>query len=331
MKKTILKVVLGVLLLLVIIASAYFLKKYESTVTVSVNYYENKILSNVAKHVGDYKMDGLSENICVIEDESIYEDDLLTADFAGVFKDTTNEVLYVKNAFERLYPASLTKCMTALLVLEQCEDLTQTFVITKDVYADLSDGASLANLEIGASYTIQDLLYALLVPSGNDAANALAIYVAGSQDAFVEMMNARAKELGMNRSHFMNPHGLHNTKHYTCVYDLYLLMHECLKYPMFSSISNTREITIHGKKDGTEFAQSYLSGNSYLRGYTTPPVGISVIGAKTGFTQSAGRCLILLTSDTEKNKYINIVCHASSYDQLYVEMNGLLQIIDQTK
>lgn len=296
---------------------------------VDYNYYESFVLSDLGKVQASYKLPGIADEICVVTNEDAYEADLFTATYAGLFNETDKEVYYIKNGFEKLYPASLTKCMTALLALEHYQDLDTKVLVTAESQEGLTEDASLANLKVGATYSARDLIYALLVPSGNDAANALAIDIAGSIEAFVKLMNQKAKELGMTRTHFVNPHGLQDKNHYTCVYDLYLLVRSCMKHPMFYSAAGSGEISVHGELDGNSFTQTYLSTNSYLRGYTTPPGDLTVKGSKTGYTENAKRCLILITQDSKKKQYISILCQAKNYDTLYAEMNGLLQIIGQ--
>ena len=107
-----------------------------------------------------------------------------------------------------MYPASTTKIMTALLVLENCEDLSETVTMVKDDFTDVANGASSAGLQLGETVTVEDLLYCMLLPSGNEAANALARYIGGDVASFAKMMNDRADKLGCVNTHFVNPNGL---------------------------------------------------------------------------------------------------------------------------
>ena len=152
----------------------------------------------------------------------------------------TGEIIHADNERERLYPASCTKIMTALLVLEKC-NLDDVVTMQEEDFTDVNNGASNAGLKTGEQITVENLLYCLMLPSGNEAANALARVTAGSVDEFVQMMNDRAKELGCVNTHFVNPNGLHNDAHYSCAYDLYLIAQQAMENSTFATIVNTAQ------------------------------------------------------------------------------------------
>ena len=163
-----------------------------------------------------------------------------------------------------------------------------------------------ANLHEGEKYTLRDLLYYLLLPSENDAANAIAAHVGGSKDAFVELMNKRAAEIGMKDTHFANPHGLHDENHYTTAYDMYLLAKEALKNELFAQITSTPRIVLNNRE--------LLTTNHLISRFKDPNYYYSYAsGIKTGFTTPAGYCLV---STAEKNgiRYICVVMR-SKLDQ----------------
>lgn len=297
----------------------------------TVSIYEKDIVQGMIDSVGvPDRLTGEAASLCVIENEEVFDESLFAAAHAGLFSESDGEVLYSKKALEKLYPASLTKCMTALLVLEHCQDTSETVTVGPEVGYQLTEGASLANLTEGETLTVKDLLISLLVPSGNDAANVLAVYVAGDVESFVGLMNSRAAELCMLNTHFMNPHGLHDDNHYTTVYDLYLLVRECMKHPEFRDAASRAEITVNGAlPDGSFRSHEFKSTNSYLRNFTVPPEGLYVAASKTGYTVSAGHNLILVTEDTENRMYIAVIAGAASYDALYLEMSALLSVIGQ--
>ena len=298
-------------------------------------YYAERVLpSEVAPDKTVKRLNGMAENVLLLPDNDESDPDFLKdSAFAGLFNDTQQEVLYLKNPTEKLYPASMTKIMTALLVIEHCKNFDEQVEISEDIMkTGLNVASSLADLQPGCTYSVTDLLYGLLIPSGNDAANVLAAYVAGSIPAFVEMMNEKAHELGMFNTHFVNPHGLHDRNHYTTVYDLYLLTKECLNYPMFIGAAGSQDATVTGHRpDGTSFQQSYRSTNSYLLGYTVPPEGLKVRCAKTGYTGQAGRCLVLVTQDRDKNFFISVVAKSDTYDHLFEQTNRLLTLAAGTE
>ena len=205
------------------------------------------------------------------------------------------EVLYAKKADEKAYPASITKVMTALLVLEAIDSgklkKDQQITAGPTTLQDMSGNYSTANLEPGDVLTVEQLLYCLLLPSANEAGNILAVAVDGSIEAFVEHMNTRAKELGCKGTHFVNPHGLHDPDHYTTAYDISLYMTEALKHELFRTIIHTATYVLPATAhmgEQTFYNTNALISNFHYSGY----VYDKCIGGKTGTTDEAGRCLV---------------------------------------
>jgi D-alanyl-D-alanine carboxypeptidase (penicillin-binding protein 5/6) len=238
------------------------------------------------------------------------------------------KALAYKNPYARTYQASITKVMSALVCLRHIDDLSQEFVITKNSTINVS-GSSRAWLRTGETMTIEDLLYGMLVPSGNDAAVAVAEATCGSVDAFVEEMNRTALEIGATGTHFVNPHGLPDDKHYTTPFDIYLTMNEVLKYEAFRKIVGTINYSPKYKdSNGIAKTQDWAGTNRYLLGEAEAPDGIRVIGGKTGTTNAAGYCLtIAAEKESTGEEYISTVMKASSKDELYNNMTALLQKI----
>ncbi len=206
-------------------------------------------------------------------------------------------VLYAQNAHERMHPASLTKVMTALVALKY-GSMDQVLTATSDNYIT-ERGAVLLGLKAGDTMTLSQALYVLLVYSANDVGMLIAEGVGGSVEGFVELMNAEAKALGATNTHFMNPHGLTEENHYTTAYDLYLIFNEAIKYETFREIIHTRDYsTVYYDKDGNSKEFSKTTTNLYFRGNFDPPENITIVGGKTGTTNAAGHCLILLSRDT---------------------------------
>ncbi len=197
-----------------------------------------------------------------------------------------------KNAEKVRYPASLTKIMTYIIAMENIDDVYNTRVkIRQDVLDPLlGTGSSMSGLDykVGEKVTVIDLLYCLMVTSGNDAALVLADYVGkGDTEKFVDMMNAKAKELGCNDTHFVNPHGLHHEDHYSTANDLYKITSYALTLPLFSEITNTATYYCEGDDYPlvtTNFMIDVNRGGEYYYTYAQ--------GIKTGTTDEAGRCLI---------------------------------------
>ncbi len=206
----------------------------------------------------------------------------LMSQFAILQDPDTGQVLYEENADQRMYPASMTKVMTGILAIENLKDLDEEVTISQEMLYDLiSRNASVAGYTPGMKATVRDLLYALLLPSGADAANALAIKTAGTLPKFAEMMNAKAAEIGMDHSHFENAHGLHEDSHYTTARDFLKLMNYARQNELFCEILATE--SYQGKlKEFKSIAWSQIGP-----GYVDFP---GFQGGKTGFTGYAGLC-----------------------------------------
>ncbi|MFW0966627.1 MAG: D-alanyl-D-alanine carboxypeptidase family protein [Thermacetogeniaceae bacterium] len=204
----------------------------------------------------------------------------IQAKAAVLIDESSGRVLFAKNPHQRLPQASTTKMMTCLLVIEN-GDLDKEVKISK--YA-AETGESSIWLEEGEVLTREDLLYALMLASANDAAVALAESVAGSEEKFVELMNKRARELKLNNTHFINPHGLDADGHYSSAYDLALLAREGLSNELFSSVVTTMERCVPWS--GHPWDRYLYNRNRLLTTYK------GARGVKTGYTSNAGLCLV---------------------------------------
>ena len=200
--------------------------------------YEGSRLESMARDLQENaQADSFAKNLCVVTGEEGEEDASVTAEAAAAFGIDSKQVIFQKNPFERLYPASITKIMTALIAIRD-GDLTDSVTVGPETVIT-ETGASLAHINPGDTLTMEQLLYGLMLPSGNDAGAAIAVHMAGSTEAFAEKMNETAHALGATDTHFVNPHGLNNEDHYTTAYDLYLIFNEALKYPEFRKIIGT--------------------------------------------------------------------------------------------
>lgn len=264
-----------------------------------------------------------AEDLCVITGETQDDDTSVAAGAGALFDVTDASVLYSKHATERMYPASITKVMTALIAIEE-GNLSDTVTVTGDAVITEA-GASLCGIKPGDQITLEQLLYGLMMPSGNDAANAIAVHMSGSLDAFVQRMNERAKELGATQTHFMNPSGLSDENHYTTAYDLYLIFNEALKLPLFREIIHTQSYTAqYTDASGAPVSQTWNVGNWYQKGDTETPDGLTVLGGKTGTTKAAGYCLIMAVDDSSGGEYISVVLKSDSRPALYENMTNII-------
>ena len=198
----------------------------------------------------------------------------------AVLEMESGRVLYSKNMNEKLKMASTTKIVTAYTVIKHCKNLDEPFKISDKAIG--IEGTSIY-LKSGEVLTARELLYGLMLRSGNDASVALALHCADSIEAFAEMMNQTALECGAKNSHFVNPHGLDADGHYTTAYDLALITSRALQNKTFAEIVSTKNIKISGGETGTRYL---VNKNRLLNSLD------GCVGVKTGFTKGAGRCLV---------------------------------------
>lgn len=208
---------------------------------------------------------------------------------------SSGKILYEKNINEKRYPASLTKIMTAIIVLENCE-LSDIATVSYDAVMSLSSGYVTANLQVGEELTVEQLLYVLMVGSSNDAAIVLAEHVSGSVEKFADLMNEKAKELGCTSTNFVNPNGAHDENHYSTAYDLALMARYAMKNETFRTLVSTTSYTLPTTNKYDREDRIFRTTNSLLHLDTSDRADNYyyqyATGIKTGFTTPAGNCLI---------------------------------------
>ena len=251
------------------------------------------------------------------------ETDSQVAQGAGAFNLTTQEVVYSQKIFTQLYPASTTKILTAYIIIRDCD--LNAIVTVSESAVDQADDSSICGLKKGDNISVHDLLYGMMLESGNDAAEALAEHHSGSIEAFAKVMTQTAHDLGATKSNFINPSGLPDENHYTTVYDMYLIFNAALKEPLFVEIigSKTKSV-IYTAENGNVIEKTYYSNNYYHTGGADEPEGFEVIGGKTGTTGAAGYCLVLYSKNPEGEEIISIVFKADGRHNLYLLMNQIL-------
>lgn len=223
---------------------------------------------------------------------------------AAVLIDAKNgNVLYNKNADKKMYPASTTKVMTALVALEKVKNgeisLEQPITYTKTADDTMAADGSNIGLKVGETMVLGDLLKGLLIASGNDAAAIIAEHIGGSIDAFVGLMNDKASSLGLKNTKFANPHGLHNTEHYTTASDMAKIAREAMKDETFRSIVECAHIRLSATNMNEE--RYYINTNNLVSKMRYPYYFYDkAIGIKTGSTTEAGYCLVSAAADKEK-------------------------------
>lgn len=212
----------------------------------------------------------------------------INAKSALLIDNKTNKVLYSKDMNRKMFPASTTKILTAILVLEN-HSLDEKVTASYNAIMTIPSGYSTANIQIDEVLTVEQLLELLLVHSANDAANVLAEYTGGSIDSFVAMMNTKINELGLSDTHFTNPYGLQDNNHYTTAHDLAIIMQYCLKNDDFRKIAGQASCAIPSTNKSEP--RKYSSTNELLIAGNSNYYP-NLIAGKTGYTSEAGECLV---------------------------------------
>lgn len=244
----------------------------------------------------------------------------------ALFNVEKKQVMFGEQMFEKVYPASITKIMTAILAVKY-GNMDDTVTITEEDIT-LEEGSQMVGFAAGDTVTMDELFHGLLVYSGNDCAMAIARHVGGTVEQFVEMMNNEARSLGATGTHFISPHGLHNENHYTTVYDIYLMLNEALTYPYFVETMQLGNYTISYQRGEETLTTRLDATDHYLTGEESAPNGVTVLGGKTGTTSAAGSCLAILSQNRYGEPYISIVMKALNKIYLYQDMNTLLAQIN---
>lgn len=230
---------------------------------------------------------------------------------AVILEKSTGTILFGKNENEKRKMASTTKIMTAIVVLENVEDLSEIVTISKKA---AGIGGSRLGLSTAAKITVNDLLYGLLLCSGNDAAIALSEFVCGNVEGFVELMNQKASELGLNSTNFVTPHGLDDEEHYTTAYELALLTKYALENETFSKIVSTKNYSVF-----INDSPKSINNTNELLGYLD-----GVYGVKTGFTNGANRCLVTAC----KRGDLDIICVVLGSDTKKFRTQDSIKLIE---
>ena len=225
----------------------------------------------------------------------------ITSDYVILYNLNDDKVLYELNSNDKAQIASLTKIMTTIVGIEKSADLNKEVVIGSEVFVGISDYTKVG-FHVGDKVTVKDLLYGVMLPSGADAVNALAIDISGSVDEFVKLMNQKALELNLKNTHFDNPIGMAGKDNYSSAQDIALLLKYCLKNDIFKEIFNTRSYKIESIN---KTISSTLIG--YSRSYGLDVTDIN--GAKSGFTDEAGLCLAS-TATINDVDYLLVTMHA---------------------
>ena len=250
--------------------------------------------------------------------DTVQLSDAISSSYAILVDLQSDAILAQKEAQTIINPASMTKLLTLLVAAEQVTDLDDTFTMTIDItdYCYVND-CSVVGLDVGEVVSIRELLYGTILPSGADASLALATYVAGSHEAFVDMMNAKLEELGLSdTAHFTNCVGLYDADHHCTVYDMAMIMKAAMDNELCREILDTRS---YETVPTPEHPDGQILSNWFLRRIEDKDTGdIDVIGAKTGYVVQSGSCAASCGQDSDGNLYICVTGDAgSSWQAIY--------------
>lgn len=282
-----------------------------------------------------YKGDLYSADLCVTTEDvdMAGAPDTNTLKAAALFDVEGGNTDFAYKVHDRMYPASLTKLMTALVTLDSGADLSETVTVSANADSKIfALDEQTCGIKEGDQLSLESLLYGLLVYSGNDNAVAIAEHIGGSTKQFAEMMNEKAQEIMATNSHFVNPNGLHNEDHYTTAYDMYLIFNQCMKHDKFMEIIRAESYQADVKRaDGSSTSITWEPTSYYALGEAELPKSGKIIGGKTGTTLSAGNCLILLDESDSGKPFISVVMGAETKEILYRDMTALIEGIPDGK
>lgn len=252
-------------------------------------------------------------------------DSKVSSPYAALLDVNNHKIIAGKQADTKMYPASMTKIMTLIVVTDNIDKIPQTYTFEFEMLNRLfREEASVAGFLEGETVDVEDLLYGLILPSGADAAEALAIMVAGSNEEFAKLMNAKCNELGLKHTRFANPTGLYDGEQYTTPAEMAMIMEYAMRDELRAKVLGTYQYKTKATAQHPEGIQ--LTSTMYSRIYGNEAPGVLVKGGKTGFTNEAGSCLVSYAVTNKGNAYVFCTGGATYrwapvYDEIYVYKN----------
>ena len=289
----------------------------------------NVVNTDIGEYVLGQTMPLLTESkICVVNSDQLSADEKLTCKAAIVVDITNNTFIQGQDVFTQVYPASVTKLLTALVIIRH-GNLDDFYTVKEDNCGITEEGAQLMGFKAGDQIQVKDLLYCLLLYSGNDAAVALADYYSGSESEFCNVLNQEAKNIGCLGTHYVNAHGLHSESHYTTAYDQYIVLRNLMEYDIFQTISQTVDYEFTYLNAAGEYVSMPVSTtNRFKTGAYSLPEGTTILGAKTGNTYAAGSCLIQCIETSDGTQYIIGIFGEPDNQSLYEQHQYLIQKVE---
>ena len=322
-RKRLLKVTALVLTCSLVLLTGCGSKTYKAGKQLDIGVLPNLPLYSDCGMAQEYAVVGKNEEVNAANYSSFYA--------AMLLDNTTREPVIAHNAHKKIYPASMTKIMTGLLVIESIEkgDISLDDMVTLNRKVTFDDWDAMASdLVGGCRINVKNLLYGLMITSYNDCGVILAELIAGSESAFCDMMNEKARSIGATNTHFENCHGLHSDDHYTTAYDLYLIIKEFSKHDLAYIIDSltTYDFT-YTDEYGEEQVVEIQPTNEYLSGEVNLPAGYSIGSWKTGTTEEALNCLIMeFQNDSTGDEYVAVIAGADGKEALYSAMTELVNM-----
>lgn len=277
--------------------------------------------------------------LCAVMVFAVFAPASVSAEKAEIEKITTphlilyeagsDTVLFEKKSHEKAYPASTTKIMTCIVALEYSSNVDAVYVCGNESVNGFGQQSSLLGLKPGYKVTIMDMVYGLMLCSGNDCGACLAYATSGSMDGFVALMNKKAEELGMTGTHYTNAHGLHNEEHYTTAYDMALLMKYALKNETFRKVISTKEYTV--KETEGRFTKTINNSNKLIYTKSTDTENNEyryAIGGKTGETNAAGYCLVAAAEKDGVTLITVLLGDNNQYTSTYLRFRNARKLFD---
>lgn len=259
----------------------------------------------------EVKSDAAKVVFAVCDDETVELDTKIESKYAILIDLDTNTIAAEKNPDAVIYPASLTKIMTLIVAVENLstEQLDDTFKMTYEIINPLvAQEASRAGFMVGELVPVRDLLYGAILPSGADATEALAIYIAGSEEEFVKLMNKKAEEMGLSRTNFTNASGLHDYGHYSTVHEMALILEYAMQNELCRSVLTTKQYTTSKTEKNPDGLLLY--SDTFNRMYGDEADGVEVIAGKTGYTSQAKHCIATYAITESGRPYIFVSAYA---------------------
>lgn len=290
----------------------------------SYDLYDSSFIYGITHNGSSSNIELFSKGLCVAgkEDLGTSAVDSQVAQAGGAFNVNDQSVVYAQNIHEKMYPASTTKILTCYVACLY-GDLDSYVTVSENACKQDAD-SSVIDLKPGDVISLRDLLYGMMLRSGNDAAVAIAEHISGTEEEFANLMNETAKSIGATNSNFITSNGLHDENHYTTVYDMYLILNKAISNEEFYKIFTTKTYTCNYTSGGEAKSVEWNTTNQYLTNSVTTPGGFTILGGKTGTTGAAGYCLVLLSNNEENDTIISIVFNADCRSNLYLLMSEIL-------